>query len=177
MDLTGLLAEPDRAKAFAAVALGARSAPEVSAAAAISAKDTAIALRRLADAGAVVDDGGLQVDYGALKHQARERSAAERAAVEDASVASPIRPFVRDGRLVRLPAQLSKKRLILEHIVRTSFASDAVYDETTVNAVLRPWCEGGVADHVTIRRYLVDLGLLERASGTYRVGRRGAAPV
>ncbi|MFJ6955738.1 DUF2087 domain-containing protein [Micromonospora aurantiaca (nom. illeg.)] len=32
---------------------------------------------------------------------------------------------------------------------------------------LRRWCEGGDADHVTLRRYLIDDMLLTREQGVY----------
>jgi hypothetical protein len=33
--------------------------------------------------------------------------------------------------------------------------------------VLRAWCHDSETDHVTLRRYLVDEGLLSRADGEY----------
>ena len=43
------------------------------------------------------------------------------------------------------------------------------YDELEVNDRLRVWCDGGEVDHVTIRRYLIDMKLLHRADGLYWV--------
>ncbi|HVU71762.1 MAG TPA: DUF2087 domain-containing protein [Mycobacteriales bacterium] len=171
MDLTGLLAEPERALAFAAVALGATTTAEVSIRADISPKAAALAVRRLTDAGVLVVAGhrGLQVDYAAIKEQAKARSAIERARTDDDDVETSLRPFVRDGKLLRLPSQQQKKVLALEHIVTTSFRAGATYDEQSVNETLKAWCEGGAADHVTVRRYLVDFGFLDRAEGIYRV--------
>jgi hypothetical protein len=49
--------------------------------------------------------------------------------------------------------------------------SDMRFPEREVDAVLRAWCAGGEVDHVTLRRYLLDEGLLSRDHGTYwRIG-------
>ncbi|MFJ8962066.1 DUF2087 domain-containing protein [Lentzea sp. NPDC102401] len=42
------------------------------------------------------------------------------------------------------------------------------YEEKEINERLKAWCDGGELDHVTIRRYLVDFGLLERGGGMYQ---------
>jgi hypothetical protein len=77
-----------------------------------------------------------------------------------------LRAFVRGGRLVRFPEQGTKRRTVLEHVART-FEPGRRYPETEVNATLRAWCEGGEADHVALRRYLIDEGLLSRDAGLY----------
>src|ERR671939_485499 len=70
--------------------------------------------------------------------------------------------FVRDGRLVSIPAQQSKRRVVLEHIVRV-FEPGVRYPEREVNALLAVWHP----DHAALRRYLVDEGLLSREGGLY----------
>lgn len=79
--------------------------------------------------------------------------------------------FLRDGRLIRLPAKWERKLVVLKMLAEQTFEPGARYDEKTVNAKLKARTEGGVTDHVTIRRYLVDLRLLERdtATGVYWV--------
>jgi hypothetical protein len=74
--------------------------------------------------------------------------------------------FVRDGRLLSLPAQESKRRLVLEHVAQT-FEPGRRYPEREVDAVLRAWTEGGATDHAALRRYLVDHQLLAREGGQY----------
>jgi hypothetical protein len=69
---------------------------------------------------------------------------------------------VRDGRLVSIPAQQSKRRVVLQHIVRV-FEPGIRYPEREVNALLAVWH----ADHAALRRYLVDEGLLSREGGLY----------
>lgn len=162
-----LLAEPDRMRVLGAVALGAETADAVVAAAGLPARAALVALRRLQDQELLVTAGGsLRVDYGRL----RELSRAATASIVDDAPDTGFRPFLRDGRLVRLPAQQSRRQALLAHLVDGSFEPGAAYPETAVNDRLRAWCEGGEVDHVTIRRYLVDLGLLSRADGIYTLG-------
>ncbi|GAA3217953.1 DUF2087 domain-containing protein [Actinocorallia longicatena] len=79
--------------------------------------------------------------------------------------------FLRDGRLIRLPAKWTRKKIVLETLAAAAFTRGERYDEKTVNAKLKSWTDGGVTDHVTLRRYLVDLRLLARddSTGTYWV--------
>ncbi|MFC4852636.1 DUF2087 domain-containing protein [Actinophytocola glycyrrhizae] len=77
-----------------------------------------------------------------------------------------LRGFVSDGRLVRLPARQSRRRVVLEQVVR-SFEPGRRFPEKEVDVVLRAWCAGGETDHVTVRRHLVDEGMLSREHGLY----------
>ena len=75
-----------------------------------------------------------------------------------------LRNFVRgDGRVVSLPVRSAKRKLLLEYVA-TRFEPDREYAERDVNAVLEQVHD----DHVALRRYLVDEGLLERDAGVYR---------
>ncbi|HEY7596565.1 MAG TPA: DUF2087 domain-containing protein [Actinophytocola sp.] len=80
--------------------------------------------------------------------------------------AATLRAFVAGGRLVRLPARRGRRRVVLEHVVR-SFEPGRRFAEKEVDAVLRAWCEGGATDYVSLRRHLVDEGLLSREDGLY----------
>jgi hypothetical protein len=71
--------------------------------------------------------------------------------------------FIRDGRLVSMPARAAKRRVVLEHIV-TIFEPGVKIPEREVDAALRSFYE---EDWVSLRRYLVDAGLLSRADGLY----------
>ncbi|MFG2552938.1 DUF2087 domain-containing protein [Streptomyces sp. NPDC048581] len=177
--LVRLFAEESRVRAFAAVALGAGSADEVARAAGLSPKETAVALRRLREQGVVTagDDGELGVAYGLFKEYAREAAQRERRSDGAQSPDSGdehtdviLRNFVRDGRrLVRLPAQWTRKKLVLGYIAERSFEPGVEYPERIVNEKLRAWCEDSDdIDHVTLRRYLVDLHHLRRSEGVYR---------
>lgn len=77
-----------------------------------------------------------------------------------------MRTFVRDGRLLRLPAQRSRRCTVLKHVVQ-AFEPGVRYTEKEVDAVLRTWCAGGTVDHVSLRRFLVDEGLVTREAGQY----------
>lgn len=77
-----------------------------------------------------------------------------------------VQTFIKDGHLVRFPAKRGRRRVLLEHVV-SSFEPGRRFGEKEVNVVLRAWCAGGSADHVTLRRYLVDEGLLSREHGEY----------
>lgn len=64
------------------------------------------------------------------------------------------------GRLKSIPAQLKKRQAILRHIVR-KFDSGQHYTEKEVNAVLAAFH----ADISTLRRELIDNGLMRRKTG------------
>ncbi|GAA2681687.1 DUF2087 domain-containing protein [Streptomyces anthocyanicus] len=173
--LPALFAEESRVRAFAAVALGAGDAAQVAGAAGLSAKEAAGALRRLREQGVVTsgDDGGLVVAHGRFRELARV-GRTESAAPRDAAAAGDggpgdmiVRTFVRNGRLVRLPARWTRKKVVLRHIAEQTFAPGVEYPERTVDEKLRAWCEDGEVDHVTLRRHLVDFGHLRRSDGVY----------
>lgn len=81
-------------------------------------------------------------------------------------MASLLRAFVPDGRLIRLPAKRGRRRLVLEYVAQ-SFEPGRRFPEREIDVVLRALCEGGEIDHVSVRRHLVDEGLLSRADGMY----------
>src|SRR3954453_4337638 len=82
--LVGLLADPARLKVVAALALGAGTIEEVSAASGLSLKDVALAARRLSRAGLVARDGH------ALALHPERFGAAARAAAESAPPPEPL---------------------------------------------------------------------------------------
>ena len=72
------------------------------------------------------------------------------------------------SRLVEIPANRSRRRLVLDRLAQ-EFEPGLRYDERTVNSMLQVFH----SDHTTLRRYLVDEGLLTRAEGVYwRTGGR-----
>lgn len=75
-----------------------------------------------------------------------------------------LRTFLDEhGRLTALPAKASKRRVLLEHIVAV-FEPGVKMTEREVDAVLRAFYE---PDWVSLRRYLIDTGLMARADGVY----------
>lgn len=165
--LAGALADDRRRAVFAAITLGAGDVPAVVARTGLSARDVVTAVRRLVDAGIVAEDPtALRVDGERLREFARTAEPAAPAAAADPRE-KILRTFVHDGRLTRLPAQRGRRRVLLEHITERSFAPGVRYPERAVDEALRAWCAGGEADHVSLRRYLVDDRLLTREHGVY----------
>jgi hypothetical protein len=164
--IAGLLADPARLKVVAALALGAGSIEDVAEASGLPLKDVALAARRLSRAGLVHRDGH------ALELRTEHFGAAARAAAAAAPPPEPLSAdpaedavlssFVRDGRLVSIPTQQTKRRVVLEHLVRV-FDVGVRYPEREVNALLAVWHP----DVAALRRYLVDEGLLTREAGVY----------
>jgi hypothetical protein len=109
--------------------------------------------------------GGL-VDENLVVLEGLFTEAAMAAAPDEPAPDDIVDRFVRNGRLIGLPAQESKRRLVLERVAQ-SFEPGRHFPEREVDAVLRAWTEGGAADHVSLRRYLVDHGLLSRGEGEY----------
>ncbi|MGY2084560.1 DUF2087 domain-containing protein [Blastococcus sp. SYSU DS0539] len=164
--IAGLLADPVRLKVVAALALGAATIEEVAAASRLSLKEVALAARRLARAGLVERDGhhlALHTDrFGAAARAAAEAAPAPEPLSDDPAADAVLSAFVRDGRLVSIPAQRSKRLVVLDHLVRV-FEPGVRYPEREVNALLAVWHP----DVAALRRYLVDEALLSRDAGIY----------
>jgi hypothetical protein len=166
--LCGLLAEPGRLAAFAAVVLGARTPAAVAERSGLPVRQAATALRRLEQGGLVsTAEGGLVAQVAAFKDAVREYGAEPRSTEEepldgDPARAAVLRAFLRDGRIVSMPAAQGKRRILLEHIAAI-FEPGIRYPEREVDAILRAWYD----DHAALRRYLVDEGLLGRENGIY----------
>lgn len=71
--------------------------------------------------------------------------------------------FFRDGRLETIPAGRERRQAVLTHVA-ARFAPGREYGEAEVNGIL----QAVHSDHATLRRYLVDAGLLRRERGIYR---------
>ena len=170
-ELVGLLAEPERLRVVAAMVLGARTHAQITEASGLAPKSVAAALHRLHTGGLIEDaPGGYILRTALFKEAARAAaplpSADDKYGYADPKVEQLVRAFVRDGRLIGLPAQRSRRRIVLEHLVST-FEPGLRYPEREVDAMLRAWTEGSPVDHVSVRRYLVDESLLDRADGEY----------
>lgn len=77
-----------------------------------------------------------------------------------------LRPFWRDGRILRWPARESRRRLLLAEVVR-AFPLGKRLPESEVDAILRQFWP----DYCQLRRALIDRELLNRKDGIYwRVG-------
>jgi hypothetical protein len=73
-----------------------------------------------------------------------------------------LRNFMRDGRIVTMPAKRSRRIVLLNHIAQM-FEVGARYCESEVNRKLRNLHD----DYAALRRYLIDEGFLSREGGEY----------
>jgi predicted transcriptional regulator len=76
-----------------------------------------------------------------------------------------LRAFMKNGRVVRIPAQYKKRLIVMEEILR-QFRSGETYKESQVDDIIKEVC----SDYVTIRRAFVDEGMMARDKDLYRVG-------
>ena len=172
--LCGMLATPERLKVVAALALGARTMAEVTEAAGLDTRQAAQALARLRTGGLVEQSTQgawrlrTEVFAAAAAEPAQDRpDDVDRYPTADADAVRILRTFMPDGRLTAFPAGHGRRRVILDHVAR-AFELGVDYAEREVDAVLRAFCTPqGAADHVTLRRYLVDDGFLSRKDGRY----------
>jgi hypothetical protein len=175
--IVGLLADDDRSRVVAALVLGAATVEEVRSATGLGVRAVASALARLIDGELVVrsDDGAHHLLAGAFRRAAiaaapdRPEPDPTGEVTEDA--ARVLRTFFRGGRLVSIPMQHSKKRIVLDRLAQ-EFDIGARYSERQVNAILRRFHD----DVAALRRYLVDEEFLDRERGEYwRAG--GSVPL
>ena len=75
-----------------------------------------------------------------------------------------VRAFIRDDRLVSIPAKPRKREILLPLILDRCFPEDRDYEEKEVNQRLALL----YVDVAALRRYLVDGGLMTRVAGIYR---------
>jgi len=161
--LTGLLSDEERLRVVAAIALGARTIDDVAKTSEVTPEDVRRVLPRLISAGVVEDRDGLRIDIAAFREAARERPPRRRelpdATPEQEQV---LRNFVDEGRLKALPVRAGQRRVVLEYLAGR-FDEGIEYPEAEVNEVLKSFHD----DYASMRRYLVDEGLLTRGNGYY----------
>lgn len=152
----------------AALALGAATAEEVGRASGLDGRAVATALHRLEGGGLVERgaDGTLVLLAAAFRQAARAAAAehppADPGAGHEAETAKVLRSFVRDGRLTALPTAEAKKRILLD-VICQDLEPGQRFSEAEVNLRLRRWHD----DVASLRRWLVDLGYLDRHAGEY----------
>ncbi len=78
--------------------------------------------------------------------------------------AKVLRAFLVDGRLASIPSQEKKRGVILRFLLDRCFGEDRAYPEKEVNQRLALYHP----DVASLRRYLVDTGLMARSAGQYR---------
>jgi hypothetical protein len=170
LEVLGLLADLGRLRVFAALVLGMHLTSDVIAEQAqLTVKDTLKLLSRLESGGLARRDGD---GWRPCPERLREivttallaaDEAGRRGADDlDPAEAAVLRAFFRNGRLTHVPAQQSKRMIVLDHIAR-SFEPGVRYAERRVNEVLSEFHP----DYAALRRHLVDAGFLGRAGGVY----------
>ena len=126
--------------------------------------DYSLRLERLAEIGA-----GLSTIAREQRGDEPAPDAPEWASPEEAKV---IRSFFEGGLLTSIPAQRSKRLVVLHHLAETIFERKHKYPEKEVNQRL-----GAVnPDPASLRRYLVDEGFMSRSKGEYRLRPRSEWP-
>lgn len=90
----------------------------------------------------------------------------------DAYRTKVLESFFRHGRLEKLPAQHKKRLIVLEQFA-VKFEPGRRYEEPEVNGLIKPFFD----DYCTIRRLLVDEGMIRRDGSTYWREEDGGRPV
>jgi hypothetical protein len=156
-ELLALLAEPDRLRAVAAVALGATTLAEVAGRAGLEPRAAARALSRLVAGGLL--DGEAGKGYR-VRTEALRRAAIPppgEAGQDEEPGDAVLRRFVSKGRLLAMPAARSKRLVVLDHLAGL-FEPGRRYPEPEVNELLERYHP----DYAMLRRCLVDDGFLDR---------------
>lgn len=154
-DIVGLLAEPARRTTFAALVLGSRTLVSVSEQTGLTPKATAVALRRLVDGKVVAEDRA--TNTYALVDDAFRRAVQAEVMVAGRGGGDGAGAYFRRGRITTIPGDAEVRARVLA-VVADTFSPGEVYPEPRVNALCGEWFD----DWVTLRRALVDEGLLKR---------------
>jgi len=171
--IVGLLAEEGRLKVVAAIVLGATTEVDVATAAGLDAKTVRKALERLVRGGVVEagPEGALRVTTQRVKEAAQRAAAARPQSRPEelgatAGQAGVLRNYLVDGKLTHIPANRSKRLVVLDFLAG-QFEPGRTYPEEQVNYLLGRFHP----DYAALRRYLVEEELFERRDGFYwRVG-------
>src|SRR6478609_8841645 len=168
------LADPARLRILGAIAGTAKTGKELSDALGLTPPTISHHIAKLHDAGLIrVTAEGTRhyysLDEQALRAAHRESSDAlpDSVGVPDAEArerAKIVRDFFTGDRLKAIPAQRKKRVVILQHLVER-FEPGRAYPEKEVNAMLKLAHD----DVATLRRELVDYGLMHREDGIYEV--------
>jgi hypothetical protein len=119
---------------------------------------------QLLAAGLLMQSGDLYaLDVRQLQEWKRLLFARPAEPVAESSDGQILASFVRGGKIVQIPVQWSKRVVVMGWLA-THFEVGRSYAEREVNDILSGHCE----DFATLRRYLVDFGLLARQNGIYR---------
>jgi hypothetical protein len=164
----GLLADDDRLRVVAALALDASDPVDVAARAGIDLRRAGRALARLTSAGLVEQDGrGYRERFReALESAPRDDPAPGPDSGRGPDADRVLATFLRGGKLTSIPVNHTKRLVVLDYLAGR-FELGEVFPEKVVNETLREVHP----DVAALRRYLVDEGFLGRRDGFYwRIG-------
>lgn len=172
--MLALLVAGDRLPVVAALVLGAQTLGDISARTELPSRDVLRVLARLESAGLASADGPnwtLHVDLlqeVVTGHRWPVQPGSGEVADEPPAQAAVLRAFFRDGRLLRVPAQRTKRLVVLDKLSR-DFEPGVRYPEVEVNRKLTAYHP----DYAALRRYMVEEDFLARENGVYwRAGGR-----
>ena len=109
-----------------------------------------------------LDGEGLQRLAESTQHIAKSLFAGEPLPPKSDERARVVATFIKDGRLLSIPAQYKKRRYVMEEIAR-SFEWGRLYDEKEVSAILRNFND----DFASLRREMIDQRIMMRENGRY----------
>jgi hypothetical protein len=168
MDLLRTLLEPARLEVVGTIARRPASADEVASRTGVDRRDVLRTLAPLVHAGLVVrDDDRYVVDGPTWREVAQQLPQAAPAHPRIAfgmteQEAEVLGRFFTGERLTEIPSSRSKRLVVLERLA-LEFEPGRRYAEPEVNDLLGRFND----DYASLRRYLVDEGLLDREAGVY----------
>lgn len=109
------------------------------------------------------DGSCYQLDSQQLLHLKKQLFTRDQEQTPQSVEEKDLAKFIKQERIVQLPVQPAKVRLVLEWLA-TKFQPGITYPEKAVNELL----QGHAIDHVTLRRLLIDHQLLVRQAGLYQ---------
>ena len=109
-----------------------------------------------------LDSEGIQHLAESTQHIARLLFASNPLPPKSDERARVLATFIKDGRLVSIPAQYKKRRYVMEELAR-SFEWGRLYDEKEVNTILKTFHD----DVASLRRELIDQRMMMRENGRY----------
>jgi hypothetical protein len=173
-DYLRLVLDPVRLAVLGAAAVGPVDSAILAEELGVQTKTVLLATVKLREAGLLDEENRLAVDT--LQRLGSELPTMEGASSSvtegpwDQEEATVLRRFFDGTRLTRIPAQHTKRLIILDRLAQ-EFEPGIRYPEREVNFTLQLW----YPDYAALRRYLVDEGFLTRAEGVYwRIGGRFA---
>lgn len=168
--LARLLLDEDRLRIAGLLAVRPSSVGDLAAQLSLKEATVFLHLTKLVEAGLVSgpaegEPALFRLDLKALQALKRQLFAGQpRAAAEEATTPAGkvLRNFLDGERLKEIPASHAKRQVILAWLV-AKFEPGVRYPERQVNAIIARHHP----DYASLRRYLVDAGLMQRADGMY----------